>query len=294
MPELPEVETIRRGIEPHVVGRTIDKVVVRDRRLRWPIARGFEGKLAGKRIRAVGRRGKYLLLDLDDGRVVLHLGMTGNLALLEPGRALRKHDHFDLELSGNLLLRFNDPRRFGAALWWPATQPQHALIRHMGPEPLTGAFNADYLVRLARRRSAPVKNFLMDGRIVVGVGNIYAVEALYRAGIRPDWWKLPPQGEAAAWGAIGAVIERFDPLCRGVLVLGMEAAAERLRESFAAAARCPWVRGFAVGRSIFAPAAEGWFAGRLTDVQAIDDVAARYQEVIGIWVHRGETTQETA
>jgi formamidopyrimidine-DNA glycosylase len=189
VPELPEVETIRRGIEPLVVGRTIDKVVVRDRRLRWPIARGFERQLAGRRIRAVDRRGKYLLLDLDGGRVILHLGMTGNLALLERdserGRALRKHDHFDFELSGQLVLRFNDPRRFGAALWWPATQPQHALIRHMGPEPLTDAFNADYMARLARRRSAPVKNFLMDGRIVVGVGNIYAVEALYRAGIRP-------------------------------------------------------------------------------------------------------------
>jgi formamidopyrimidine-DNA glycosylase len=193
VPELPEVETIRRGIEPHVVGRTIEKVVVRDRRLRWPIARGFENKLAGKRIRAVGRRGKYLLLDLDGGpagaagpgRVILHLGMTGNVTLLEPGRAVRKHDHFDLELSGNLLLRFNDPRRFGAALWWPTSRAQHALIRHMGPEPLTDAFNADYLVKLARKRSAPVKNFLMDGRIVVGVGNIYAVEALYRAGIRP-------------------------------------------------------------------------------------------------------------
>ena len=185
MPELPEVETIRRGIAPHVVGRTIEKVIVRDRRLRWPIARGFERRIAGRRIRAVDRRGKYLLLDLGGDRVILHLGMTGNLALQEPGRPLRKHDHFDFELSGGLTLRFNDPRRFGAALWWPATQAQHALIRHMGPEPLTEAFNADYLTRLARRRSAPVKNFLMDGRIVVGVGNIYAVEALFRAGIRP-------------------------------------------------------------------------------------------------------------
>lgn len=189
MPELPEVETIRRGIEPHVVGRTIDKVVVRDRRLRWPIARGFEKKLAGRRIRAVDRRGKYLLLDLDGGRVILHLGMTGNLALLEReserGRDLRKHDHLDLELSGNLVLRFNDPRRFGAALWWPATHATHLLLKHMGPEPFAPEFSADYLARLARGRSAPVKNFLMDGRIVVGVGNIYAVEALFRAGIRP-------------------------------------------------------------------------------------------------------------
>lgn len=186
MPELPEVETVRRGLAPHLVGRTIERVVVRERRLRWPIARGFERSLAGRRIRAVDRRGKYLLVDLGDGRVILHLGMTGRLSLITPGRALLKHDHFDLELSGDLVLRFNDSRRFGAALWWPASQPKHVLLKHMGPEPLTGAFNADYLARLARGRSAPVKNFLMDGRVVVGVGNIYAVEALFRAGIRPS------------------------------------------------------------------------------------------------------------
>jgi formamidopyrimidine-DNA glycosylase len=185
MPELPEVETVRRGIEPHVVGRTIERVVVRDRRLRWPIARGFERQLAGRRIRAVDRRGKYLLLGLDGGRVVLHLGMTGRLSLIAPGLPVQKHDHLDLVLSGDLALRFTDPRRFGAALWWPASQPHHVLIRHLGPEPLTGDFNADGLARLARKRSAPVKNFLMDGRVVVGVGNIYAVEALFRAGIRP-------------------------------------------------------------------------------------------------------------
>jgi formamidopyrimidine-DNA glycosylase len=187
MPELPEVETVRRGIEPHVVGRTIERVVVRDRRLRWPIARGFERQLAGRAIRAVGRRGKYLLLDLDSGagKVILHLGMTGRISLVEPGRPVQKHDHLDLELSGSLTLRFNDARRFGAALWWPASQAAHALLRHMGPEPFDQAFDAGYLSTLARGRSAPVKNFLMDGRIVVGVGNIYAVEALFRAGIRP-------------------------------------------------------------------------------------------------------------
>lgn len=185
MPELPEVETVRRGLAPHIVGRTIERVVVRDRRLRWPIPRGFERTLAGRQIRAIDRRGKYLLVDVGDGRVILHLGMTGRLSLITPGRALQKHDHFDLELSGDLVLRFNDPRRFGAALWWPASQPKHALLKHMGPEPLTDAFSAEYLSRLARRRSAPVKNFLMDGRVVVGVGNIYAVEALFRAGIRP-------------------------------------------------------------------------------------------------------------
>ena len=186
MPELPEVETVRRGIEPHVTGRTIERVVVRDRRLRWPIPRGFEGKLAGRAIRSVGRRGKYLLLDLGGaGRLILHLGMTGRISLVEPGHPVRKHDHLDLELSGSLVLRFNDARRFGAALWWPASQAAHALLKHMGPEPFDGAFDADYLFGLARGRSAPVKNFLMDGRVVVGVGNIYAVEALFRAGLRP-------------------------------------------------------------------------------------------------------------
>jgi len=194
MPELPEVETIRRGIEPHVVGRTIRAVVVRDRRLRWPIPRDFARKLAGRTIRAVERRGKYLLLDLGGpataepgvgDRVILHMGMTGRLSVLDAGHALRKHDHLDLELSDGTLLRFNDSRRFGAALWWPASQPAHVLLRHMGPEPFDAGFDAEYLFKLSRRRSAPVKNFLMDGRVVVGVGNIYAVEALFRAGIRP-------------------------------------------------------------------------------------------------------------
>ncbi|MGQ0587041.1 MAG: bifunctional DNA-formamidopyrimidine glycosylase/DNA-(apurinic or apyrimidinic site) lyase [Gammaproteobacteria bacterium] len=185
MPELPEVETVRRGLAPHIVGRTIERVVVRDRRLRWPIARGFERKLAGREIHGIDRRGKYLLVDLGGDRVILHLGMTGRLSLLTPGKPVQKHDHLDLELSGQLVLRFNDPRRFGAALWWPASQPAHALLKHMGPEPFADAFDADYLFKLSRGRSAPLKNFLMDGRIVVGVGNIYAVESLFRAGIKP-------------------------------------------------------------------------------------------------------------
>jgi formamidopyrimidine-DNA glycosylase len=209
MPELPEVETIRRGLAPHVVGRTIERVVVRDRRLRWPIARGFEKKLAGRRIESVDRRGKYLLLDLGGDKVILHMGMTGNLSLQERGRAVRKHDHLDLELSGGLVVRFNDPRRFGAALWWPASHPTHLLLKHMGPEPFADAFSADYLFALSRGRTAAVKNFLMDGRVVVGVGNIYAVEALFRARIRP----MRPAGRvtraeyAALVAAVRAVLE---------------------------------------------------------------------------------------
>jgi len=185
MPELPEVETIRRGIEPHVIGRTITRVVVRDRRLRWPIPRTFEKALTGHTIRGVSRRGKYLLLDVGAGRVILHMGMTGRLSVLDPGVPPKKHDHLDLELSDGRVLRFNDSRRFGAALWWPGTQPSHVLLREMGPEPFADEFDAAYLFALSRGRTAPVKNFLMDGRIVVGVGNIYAVEALFRAKIRP-------------------------------------------------------------------------------------------------------------
>jgi len=185
VPELPEVETIRRGIEPHVVGRTIERVVVRDRRLRWPIARNFERQLTGRRIGSVGRRGKYLLLDVGAGRVILHMGMTGRLSVLEPAQPVKKHDHLDLELSGGVVLRFNDSRRFGAALWWPASRPSHVLLRGMGPEPFAEDFSADYLFERSRGRSAPVKSFLMDSRVVVGVGNIYAVEALFRARIRP-------------------------------------------------------------------------------------------------------------
>ena len=186
MPELPEVETIRRGIEPHVVGRTIARVVVRDRRLRWPIPKDFAKQLAGKGIRSAGRRGKYLLLDLGDGKVILHMGMTGRLLVLDPGVPVKKHDHLDLELDDGTVLRFNDPRRFGAALWWPAKQVNHPLIKDMGPEPFAPEFDAEYLAGLARGRAVAVKNFVMDGKVVVGVGNIYASEALFRAGIRPQ------------------------------------------------------------------------------------------------------------
>lgn len=215
MPELPEVETIRRGIEPHVVGRRIERVIVRDRRLRWPIVRGFEARLAGRTIEAVDRRGKYLLLDLGaparapanrPDRVILHMGMTGRLLLLGRGHPVQKHDHVDFELSDDRLLRFNDPRRFGAALWWPGSHPSHLLLRNMGPEPFAAEFGGDYLFALSRGRSAPVKNFLMDGRIVVGVGNIYAVEALFRARIRP----ARPAGRVsrAEYGALAAAVRR--------------------------------------------------------------------------------------
>ena len=186
MPELPEVETVRRGIEPHVVGRVIEAVRVHDRRLRWPVPRRFEQTLRGRTVLAVQRRAKYLVLQLDSGdRVLLHLGMSGRLFLAPVGTPRKKHDHLDIAFAGSLLLRFNDPRRFGAALLWSAAQRDHKLLKGLGPEPLSPEFSGDGLFEKSRGRGAAVKNFLMDGRIVVGVGNIYASESLFRAGLRP-------------------------------------------------------------------------------------------------------------
>jgi formamidopyrimidine-DNA glycosylase len=186
LPELPEVETVRRGIEPHVVGRTIEEVRVHDRRLRWPVPRDLAAKLRGQKIHSVTRRAKYLLLNLDRDRLLLHLGMSGRILVLAGDAPRKKHDHLDLILSGPMMLRLHDPRRFGAALLWPLGQAHHKLLRGLGPEPFSEEFSGDYLFEKSRGRSAPVKNFLMDGRIVVGVGNIYASESLFRAGIRPN------------------------------------------------------------------------------------------------------------
>lgn len=186
MPELPEVETVRRGVEPHVLKRRITQVIVRDTRLRWPVPRDLAENLTGQTITGTSRRGKYLLLQLTSGdRLIIHLGMSGRLFVLKPGHALKKHDHVDIELSGGVLLRFNDPRRFGAVLLWGRQAQTHPLLEDMGPEPFGEDFNSDYLFELSRGRSAAVKNFIMDGRVVVGAGNIYATESLFRAGIRP-------------------------------------------------------------------------------------------------------------
>lgn len=189
MPELPEVETVRRGIEPHVLGRRIERVEVRERRLRWPIPEGLETWLRGRTVRAVRRRGKYLLLELDDGpapdRLIVHLGMSGRLYLVKTPETLRKHDHLDLVLDDGAVLRFNDPRRFGAVLPWDGAVAEHDLLAGMGPEPLSDDFAPGLLHQRSRGRRQSVKSFIMDGRIVVGVGNIYASESLFRAGIRP-------------------------------------------------------------------------------------------------------------
>jgi formamidopyrimidine-DNA glycosylase len=186
MPELPEVETTRRGIEPHLSGQRIKRVIVRQPRLRWPVPADLAERLRGRKIGAVERRAKYLLVGFSHGTLILHLGMSGSLRIIEAGEPAGIHDHVDVELGSGMALRLTDPRRFGAVLWAEADVHQHPLLSALGPEPLTDGFDGDYLFERARGRSAPIKTFLMDNHIVVGVGNIYANEALYAAGIRPD------------------------------------------------------------------------------------------------------------
>ena len=184
MPELPEVETTRRGIAPYLEGQRVSRVVVRERRLRWPIPEDLDVRLSGQRFVVVERRAKYLLLQAEAGTLISHLGMSGNLRLVETGTAAAKHEHVDIELESGLSLRYTDPRRFGAMLW--SQDPHnHELLRNLGPEPLTGLFDGERLYQLSRGRSMAVKPFIMDNAVVVGVGNIYAAESLFRAGISP-------------------------------------------------------------------------------------------------------------
>ncbi len=184
MPELPEVETTRRGIAPHLEGQRVSRVVVRERRLRWPIPEDLDVRLSGQRIVLVERRAKYLLINAEVGTLISHLGMSGNLRLVEVGLPAAKHEHVDIELESGLALRYTDPRRFGAMLW--SQDPHnHELLIRLGPEPLTDLFDGERLFKLSRGRSMAVKPFIMDNAVVVGVGNIYATEALFAAGIDP-------------------------------------------------------------------------------------------------------------
>jgi formamidopyrimidine-DNA glycosylase len=185
MPELPEVETTRRGIRPALVGHRVEAFVLREPRLRWRVERSLARELAGRAVLDVRRRAKYLLVDLDGGSLILHLGMSGSLRVLDRGAALRPHDHYDLVMDSGRCLRFNDPRRFGSLHWVEGDALGHPLLASLGPEPLDRGFDADYLVARARRRKVAVKQFLMDQKTVVGVGNIYASEALFRAGVNP-------------------------------------------------------------------------------------------------------------
>ncbi len=183
MPELPEVETTCRGIRPRLVGQVINSIVVRQPQLRWPIPREIQTAV-GQTISSVERRGKYLLIATTGGTILMHLGMSGSLRLASPEQEPGKHDHVDIGLEG-CLLRLNDPRRFGAVLWHTGPIEDHPLLLKLGPEPLEEAFDEQHLWRLSKGRRQAVKAFIMNGHIVVGVGNIYASEALFRAGILP-------------------------------------------------------------------------------------------------------------
>ena len=185
MPELPEVEVTRRGIAEHVVGRTIVCATVREPRLRWPVAPQFAQVLSGACIAQVCRRGKFLILDTDQGAVIWHLGMSGTLRILPHTVAPQRHDHVDLTLDNGQMVRFRDPRRFGSVHVSQDSWAAHPMVRDLGPEPLGPEFSGDYLFTRSRARRAPVKALLMDGQVVAGIGNIYASESLFRAGIHP-------------------------------------------------------------------------------------------------------------
>lgn len=184
MPELPEVETTRRGIEPHALGRRIVALEVYEPRLRWPVPPSLAARVAGKRITGTDRRAKYLLIRLTSGTLLVHLGMSGSLRVLSADTPRIAHDQFDLRLDSGRILRFNDPRRFGS-LHFTLDPARHRLLKHLAPEPFDAAFDADYLWGVTRRRRVAVKQLLMNSRLVVGVGNIYASEALFRARILP-------------------------------------------------------------------------------------------------------------
>ncbi len=184
MPELPEVETTRRGIAPYLVGQQVVALTIRQPRLRWPIPQQLRRRLPGQTIESVERRAKYLLAHTAAGSALMHLGMSGSLRVLPAGTPFGKHDHYDWQLDNGQILRFTDPRRFGCLLWQPVGTT-HPLLARLGPEPLDDTFDGRHLWAASRGRSAAVKNFLMDQKVVVGVGNIYAAEALFAAGIHP-------------------------------------------------------------------------------------------------------------
>lgn len=194
MPELPEVETTLRGIEPHVLKQKITHVTVRQHGLRWPIPAHLANTLKNQTILRAERRAKYLLLETATGTLIVHLGMSGSLRILTHPQPAGKHDHLDIEFANHKTLRYTDPRRFGAVLWTTEDPMQHALLKDLGPEPLSKNFSGNYLWKRAQGRKIPVKSFLMDNKVVVGVGNIYAAESLFAAKINP---KTPAENISA-------------------------------------------------------------------------------------------------
>lgn len=186
MPELPEVETTKEGIKPHLTGQNILGVLVRQPKLRVPVNPDINRLCAGKTINKISRRAKYLLIELTQGHLLIHLGMSGHLRLVNSSHAIDKHDHIDVHLSNGLTLRYRDPRRFGMFLYIDGQPEEHSLLNRLGPEPLSNEFNSTYLIHQAQKKSTPIKSFIMNNQVVVGVGNIYATESLHLSGIHPN------------------------------------------------------------------------------------------------------------
>jgi formamidopyrimidine-DNA glycosylase len=186
MPELPEVETTRRGITPHIIRQNIQRIIVRQPKLRWPIPEDLPQLLANALLLNIERRAKYLLLEFDTGFILIHLGMSGSLRIIDKNIPAEKHDHIDFVFHNNKALRLTDPRRFGSVLWLGNSPYCHALLNKLGPEPFSDTFNGNYLYQLSRGKKLVVKQFIMNQEVVTGVGNIYANESLYLSGIRPS------------------------------------------------------------------------------------------------------------
>jgi len=224
MPELPEVETSRRGIEPFLVGECIDKVIIRQKRLRWPVRADVKKQLTGHTVNSVTRRAKYLLINTSNGSAMIHLGMSGSVYIVDRDTPAGVHEHFDFELTSGKSLRYRDPRRFGS-LHWTRNPEQHKLIKSLGPEPLGDEFSGEYLWQRSRGRKVAIKQFIMNANVVVGVGNIYASEALFLAGIHP----LRAAGRVAR--------QRYDVLAdviRQVLLKAIAAGGTTLRDFYGA------------------------------------------------------------
>ena len=230
MPELPEVETSRRGIEPHVVGQQVVGVTIRERRLRWPVSQDVDERLPGQTITSVERRAKYLLINTTGGTAIMHLGMSGHVSIVPQDTPAGIHDHVDIGLSSGHALRLRDPRRFGS-LHWSDDPSAHWLLKDLGPEPLGGEFSGEYLWRKSRGRRVAVKQFIMNANVVVGVGNIYASESLVLAGINPK----------RAAGRIA--LPRYDALAasiREVLQRAIRAGGTTLRDYYGGFGEAGW------------------------------------------------------
>lgn len=221
MPELPEVETTRCGIIPHVEGQKITHVTIRHFKLRWPIPHDLANILTSQTIHSIKRRAKYLLLECDAGTLIIHLGMSGHLQIVRETDPIAKHSHLDIELENNNILRFTDPRRFGAVLWTSEAVEQHPLLNHLGPEPLSKEFSSDYLYKITRNRRTTIKTFIMNGHYIVGVGNIYANEALFLAGIHP---------RVLAGNISKAKADNLVKVIKGVLAKAIEAGGTTLKD----------------------------------------------------------------